>query len=130
MPRGQRSPMGGQANFYINCNFSLRTSTGILIVYEIGFPGRREVRSDLLPDLSYLYRNVKSQTSFVKNLLLFMIVGEAVCLRFPRLRYTDPNSVCYNSTTEQGQMFWIAVARGRYGSQFDVLSMLSISPGI
>ncbi len=27
-------------------------------------------------------------------------------------------------------MFWIAAARGRYGSQFDVLSMLSISPGI
>ena len=38
--------------------------------------------------------------------------------------------LCYNSTTEQGQMFWIAAARGRYGSQFDVLSMLSISPGI
>ena len=57
---------GGQANFYINCNFSLRTSTGILIVYEIGFPGRREVRSDLLPDLLYLYRNVKAHTSFVK----------------------------------------------------------------
>jgi hypothetical protein len=35
--------MGGQANFYINCNFSLRTSTGILIANEIGFPGRREV---------------------------------------------------------------------------------------
>jgi hypothetical protein len=44
--------------------------------------------------------------------------------------YTDLNSVCYNSITEQGQMFWIAVARGWYGSQFDVLSMLSISPGI
>jgi hypothetical protein len=44
--------------------------------------------------------------------------------------YTDLNSVCYNSITEQGQMFWIAAARGRYGSQFDVLSMLSISPGI
>jgi hypothetical protein len=43
---------------------------------------------------------------------------------------TDLNSVCYNSITEQGQMFWIATARGRYGSQFDVLSMLSISPGI
>ena len=27
-------------------------------------------------------------------------------------------------------MFWIAAARGRYGSKFDVLSMLSISPGI
>ena len=44
--------------------------------------------------------------------------------------YTDLNSVCYNSITEQGQMFWIAAVRGRYGSQFDVLSMLSISPGI
>lgn len=44
--------------------------------------------------------------------------------------YTDLNSVCYNSITEQGQMFWIAAARGRYGSKFDVLSMLSISPGI
>jgi len=43
---------------------------------------------------------------------------------------TDLNSVCYNSLTEQGQMFWIAATRGRYGSQFDVLSMLSISPGI
>jgi len=31
---GQRSPMGGQANFYISRNFSLRTSTGILTVYE------------------------------------------------------------------------------------------------
>lgn len=40
------------------------------------------------------------------------------------------NSVCYNSITEQGQMFWIAAARGRYGSRFDVLSMLSISSGI
>jgi hypothetical protein len=38
--------------------------------------------------------------------------------------------LCYNSITEQGQMFWIAAVRGRYGSQFDVLSMLSISPGI
>jgi len=27
-------------------------------------------------------------------------------------------------------MFWIAAERGRCGSQFDVLSMLSISPGI
>jgi hypothetical protein len=27
-------------------------------------------------------------------------------------------------------MFWIAATRGRYGSKFDVLSMLSISPGI
>ena len=44
--------------------------------------------------------------------------------------YTDLNSVCYNSVTEQGQMFWIAAARGRYGSKFDVLSMLSISSGI
>src|SRR5208337_3301990 len=44
--------------------------------------------------------------------------------------YTDLNSVCYNSITEQGQMFWIAAARGRYGSKFDVLSMLSISLGI
>ena len=44
--------MGGQANFCINCNFSLPRSTGVLIVYEIGFPGRREVRSDLLPGLS------------------------------------------------------------------------------
>jgi hypothetical protein len=43
---------------------------------------------------------------------------------------TDLNSLCYNSITEQGQMFWIAAVRGRYGSQFDVLSMLSISPGI
>ena len=43
---------------------------------------------------------------------------------------TDLNSLCYNSITEQGQMFWIAAARGRYGSKFDVLSMLSISPGI
>ena len=43
---------------------------------------------------------------------------------------TDLNSLCYNSILEPGQMFWIAVARGRYGSQFDVLSMLSISPGI
>ena len=47
-----------------------------------------------------------------------------------RLFYTDLNSVCYNSITEQGQMFWIAAVRGRYGSQFDALSMLSISPGI
>src|SRR5208282_1676903 len=44
--------------------------------------------------------------------------------------YTDLNSVCYNSITEQGQMFWIAAAHRRYGSKFDVLSMLSISPGI
>ena len=29
---GRRSPMGGQANFYINCDFSRRTMTGILIV--------------------------------------------------------------------------------------------------
>jgi len=36
----------------------------------------------------------------------------------------------YNSITEQGQMFWIAAVRGRYVSQFDVLSMLSMSPGI
>ena len=27
-------------------------------------------------------------------------------------------------------MFWIAAARGRYGSKFNVLSMLSNSPGI
>src|SRR5580658_5989006 len=26
--------------------------------------------------------------------------------------YTDLNSVCYNSITEQGQMFWIAAVRG------------------
>jgi len=87
MPRGQRSPRGGQANFYINCNFSLRTSTGISIVYEIGFQGRREVRSDLPPDLSYLYRNVKRTKFFRKNLLLFMIVGEAFCLRFQAALY-------------------------------------------
>jgi hypothetical protein len=38
--------------------------------------------------------------------------------------------LCYNSITEQGQMFRIAAARGRYGSKFDGLSMLSISAGI
>jgi hypothetical protein len=43
---------------------------------------------------------------------------------------TDLNSLCYNSITEQGQMFRIAAARGRYGSKFDGLSMLSISAGI
>jgi hypothetical protein len=43
---------------------------------------------------------------------------------------TNSNCLYYNSITEQGQMFWIAAARGRYGSKFDVLSMLSISPGI
>jgi hypothetical protein len=43
---------------------------------------------------------------------------------------TDLNSLCYDSITEQGQMFWIAAVQGRYGSQFDVLSMLSVSPGI
>jgi len=26
--------------------------------------------------------------------------------------YTDLNSVCYNSITEQGQMFWIATYEG------------------
>jgi hypothetical protein len=44
---GQRSPMGRQANFYI-CNFSLRTSTGILIAYVLVQPEMERERFPLV----------------------------------------------------------------------------------
>ncbi len=71
----------------------------------------------------YVYYTAKTAKLFRENL--------GWCPNSLRLfAYTDLNSVWYNSITEQGQMFWIAAVRGRYGSQFDVLFMLSISPGI
>ena len=41
---------------------------------------------------------------------------------------TDLNSVCYNSVTEHGQMFWVAVPAGGFGAVWLTVHLLSICP--
>jgi len=39
---------------------------------------------------------------------------------------TDPNLVCYNSVTEHGQMFCVAVPAGGFGAVWFTVHLLSI----
>lgn len=44
---------------------------------------------------------------------------------------TDPNSVCYNSFTGQGQLLWVRVACSTvFGQRLSLVSMVSINLGI
>ena len=40
--------------------------------------------------------------------------------------YTDLNSVCYNSVTEHGQMFCVAVPAGGFGAVWLTVHLLSV----
>ena len=44
---------------------------------------------------------------------------------------TDPNSVCYNSFTGQGQLLWVGIRlQHGFGRRFSLVSMVSINLGI
>jgi hypothetical protein len=49
-------------------------------------------------------------------------------LEIPRLRYTDPNSLCYNSFTGQGQLLWVGVClQHTFGRRLSLVSMVSMN---
>jgi len=51
---------------------------------------------------------------------------DLTCLGLTRQVYADRNSLCYNSVTEHGQMFGVAVPGGGFGAVWLTVHLLSI----